>query len=214
MSEESKEEYLEAIYGLIEEGEEATPGEIAKKLRVKPSSVTEMLKRLDSEGFVVYTPYKSVKLTEKGYRKASSLKRKHRLLERFLHDVLNIKSSRVHDEACRMEHSLSDEVGESISRLLNNPSTCPDDEKKIPSAEAVTEAPSLLNLKEGEKAVVAYLAGGKGFNDRVRSIGIVEGKTIEVVVKEPFCGPIVLRLGETTISIGRGMASKIKVIPR
>jgi len=207
------EEYLEAIYSLIEEGRKTTPSEIAKRLKVKPSSATEMLKKLDLKGFVIAAPYKPVELTEKGYARASGIKRKHRLLERFLHDSLNISKKRVHEEACLLEHALSDEATESLSGFMHNPRTCPDDGKVIPTAEEVKKAAALSGMHEGQKATVAYLDGGLGFKEKVRSVGIREGKTVEVVTKEPFGGPLVVKIdNKTTISIGRGMASRIRVI--
>lgn len=211
---ENKEEYLEAIYGLIEDGKEPSPSAIAGRLRVKPSSVTEMLKKLDAEGFILSRPYQPVELTGEGYKRSSNIKRKHRLLERFLYDILKINKKKVHDEACRMEHALSDEAAESLSKLMKYPATCPDDGRTIPSAGAVEKARSLSDLRRREKAVVAYLDGGEEFKCRVRSVGIREGKTVEVLTKEPFGGPYVIKVGGTTISIGRAMASKIKVMAK
>jgi len=99
---ENREEYLEAVYGIIEGGNEVTPSEIGRRLGVKASSVTEMLKKLDSEGYIKWTPYGMIELTSKGFKAASNVKRKHRLLERFLYDLLKITKEKVHDEACRM----------------------------------------------------------------------------------------------------------------
>lgn len=210
----NREEYLEAVYGLIEEGSQATPSEIAKRLGVKPSSASEMLKKLDRDGFLVSRPYQPVELTEKGYVLSSGIKRKHRLIERFLHDILKINKKKVHDEACRLEHALSDEAAESLSKFLHHPRTCPDDGKNIPTAEEVKKAAVLSELSGGEKAVVAYLDGGTEFKGRIRSVGIREGKTIEVVTMEPFGGPFVVKVDDTTVSIGRGMASKVRVISK
>ena len=77
-----------------------------------------MIKKLQKRGYVEYLPYKGVTLTEEGYKIASNITRKHRLLERFLHDVLHIKKDRVHDQACEMEHSLSDDAERAMCQLL------------------------------------------------------------------------------------------------
>lgn len=209
---ENKEEYLEAIYSLLEEGKEATQTEIAKKLKIKTPSVTEMLKKLSAEGYITTQPYKPTTLTEKGYQTAAKIKRKHRLLERFLHDILQIKN-KIHDQACEMEHKISDEATESIEKLMNYPKTCPDN-KPIPSAEDAIKPKNLLDLKEGDTAVIAYLDGGEGFKEKIRSLGIREGKTLKIIAKEPFGGPIVVKTDNTQITIGRGMASKIKVLSK
>jgi len=205
---ENREEYLEAIYSLVEEGTTVSASNIAKMLDIKPSSANEMLRKLDSEGFVVWKPYRPIRLTEKGYKTASKIKRKHRLLERFLHDVLRIRKSRVHEEACRMEHALSDEAAEALDRLLDHPKECPDN-MRIPPAKEARLPENLLGMKKGASVVVLALVGGEAFKSRMRAIGIREGEKVKVIAKEPFGGPIVIKAGNTDITLGRGMASKI-----
>ncbi|MBP1707764.1 MAG: ideR, partial [Chloroflexi bacterium] len=106
----STEEYLEALYTLTQDRAAATTSDISKRLNIAPASVTEMLKKLADKGYVKYSPYQGVTLTPGGYEIAEKMTRKHRLLERFLHDTLNIGNNRVHQEACAMEHGLSDET--------------------------------------------------------------------------------------------------------
>ena len=110
MSGNSVEEYLEAIYSFNEKGQLAKNSELAKRLKVAPPSVTQMVQKLAEEGLVEYEPYRGALLTGKGTALAQKVVRKHRLLERFLHDFLGIGLDKVHDEACRMEHGLSDEA--------------------------------------------------------------------------------------------------------
>ncbi|MFZ2456127.1 MAG: metal-dependent transcriptional regulator [Candidatus Altiarchaeia archaeon] len=212
MQSENREEYLEAIYGLLEEGYEVSPTRIARKLGINPSSVSEMLKKLDAEGFVLWKPYGNVELTKKGFKKASGMKRKHRLLERFLYDVLKIEIGKVHEQACRMEHSLSDEAAEALSKFMNHPAKCPDDNKRIPKGTEPESLRTLTDLKQGETASIVFLEGGDEFKNRIRSVGVVEGKMAKVVAKEPFGGPLVIKVGSTQITLGRGMASKVRVV--
>ena len=106
----STEEYLEALYTLTQDGKTASTSEISKRLNIAPASVTEMLKKLADTGYVNYSPYQGVTLTRKGFEQAEKMTRKHRLLERFLHDILHIGNDKVHSEACAMEHGLSDET--------------------------------------------------------------------------------------------------------
>ena len=129
---EYREEYLEAIFELTEKDGSAKTSDIAKHMNVKPASVTEMLGKLSDDGFVEHKPYYGTTLTRKGRNHAKKIKRKHRLLERFLHDMLGIKKVRVHEEACRLEHGLSDESAKALDRVLGYPKTCPDDCKIIP----------------------------------------------------------------------------------
>ena len=105
----STEEYLEALYTLTQGGRTAGTTEISRHLDIAPASVTEMLRKLASRGYVDYSRYQGVTLTPTGFEMAEKMARKHRLLERFLHDMLHIGKARVHSEACAMEHGLSDE---------------------------------------------------------------------------------------------------------
>ena len=124
---ESIDEYLEAIYVLSREGQAVGTNEISRHLAIKPASTTEMLKKLAQKGYIEYSPYRGVTLTKAGFQYGRKMVRKHRLLERFLHDVLKIGNDRVHKYACEMEHSLSDDVERSICQTLKQPEICPDD---------------------------------------------------------------------------------------
>ncbi len=135
MQQKSTQDYLKAVYGLSKNGDLVGNTQIAKKLDVAPASVTEMLKKLSEEGYVKYSPYHGSTLTEKGLIEAQKVTRKHRLLEKFLTDVLHIGKDKVHTQACQMEHALSDEAEESLCRLLKHPDTCSDDGKTIPACD-------------------------------------------------------------------------------
>ena len=131
----STEEYLEALYNLTQGGKTATTSEIAKHLKVSPASVTDMLRKLADRGLLNYSPYQGVTLTGEGLKAAAKMTRKHRLLERFLHDILKIGNDSVHEEACKMEHGLSDKAERALCLTLKAPDKCPDDEKLIPACE-------------------------------------------------------------------------------
>lgn len=211
---EYKEEYLETIFDLTEKDGSAKTSDIAKQMNVKPASVTEMLGKLADEGFVEHKPYYGTTLTRKGRNHAKKIKRKHRLLERFLYDFLGIKKTRVHEQACRMEHTLSDEAADALDEMMDYPSKCPDDGKPIPP---LVETPlkegegRLVNVKPGEITHVLRFEGGRGLRANVRTMGVREGKKLKVVAKEPAGGPLVVKTGNTTVTMGRGMASRIIV---
>ena len=135
MSSKSLEDYLKAIYILSRNGKSTSTTEIAEHFKIAPASVTEMLQKLAKKGYVRYSPYRGANLTRKGFQVAEKVTRKHRLLERFLHDVLRIREDKVHSEACEMEHALSDEAEESLCRFLKHPDLCPDDSKIIPACD-------------------------------------------------------------------------------
>ena len=125
MASEQLEEYLESILDIEEKDGIAKTSAIAKCMRVAPASVTEALQTLADKGFVHYEPYRGAYLTEQGREMARKVKRRHRLLEVFLSDVLHINGENVHEEACKMEHTLSDETECALCKMLNAPARCP-----------------------------------------------------------------------------------------
>ena len=126
MPKEQIEEYIEAIFDIAGEKGTAKTTEVANKLKIAPASVTEVFRNMSRNGLVEYEPYKGVSLTASGVEAAIKIKRKHRLLEVFLAKILHIAPEKVHEEACKMEHSISDEVGDAICRQLDAPARCPD----------------------------------------------------------------------------------------
>ena len=121
------EEYLEVLYRNGNNGEQVSTTQLSKELDIAPGSVTQMLKKLENLGYISYTPYKGATLTDEGMKIAQKITRKHRILEKFLTDVLKIKDENVHEQACEMEHALSDEAERALCAMLNNPDVCPDD---------------------------------------------------------------------------------------
>lgn len=225
MSSESVEEYLEAIYAFNERGELAKNMELAKRLRVSPPSVTQMIKKLAEDGLVVYEPYKGTFLTGRGMAQAQKVVRKHRLLERFLHDFLGLRMNKIHDEACKLEHGLSDEAAAALCNALDSPETCPDDEKPIPpctldvedceQCAAVREEgglkllTELSNLKPGEEGTVAFIRGGKTASQRLLDMGLTQGTRVRVVNSAPFHGPLEVEVRGSTLALGRGLARHV-----
>jgi len=122
---ESVEDYLTAILRLETGGRAATTSVLAAHLAVAPPSVTEMVKRLDADGLLVHLPYRGAQLTDRGRRRAQAVLRRHRLVETFLVDVLGMPADRVHAEAHRLEHALSDEVIERLDAWLGRPARDP-----------------------------------------------------------------------------------------
>ena len=112
------ENYLKSLWQLGP-GNVATL-DLAKHLDVTPASATKMIKRLTEKGLVEHIPYKGASLTEEGESKALSVVRRHRLLEAFLSQTLELGSEQLHDEAERLEHAMSDELEEAISNYLGN----------------------------------------------------------------------------------------------
>ena len=129
---ENIEEYLEVLYRNGSNGEQVSTTQLSKDLGIAPGSVTQMLKKLEDLGYITYTPYKGATLTEEGMQIAQKITRKHRILEKFLLDILKVKEENIHDQACEMEHTLSDEAERAICTMLHHPDLCPD-ENVIPA---------------------------------------------------------------------------------
>ncbi len=121
----SMEDYLKALYALEELGQQGTTSALARRLGVRPASVTGMLKRMAQAGLVEYRPRAGARLTPQGRRLALQVIRKHRLLERFLHDILGFPWDQVHAEAERLEHAVSDEFIQRLAAWLGEPEQDP-----------------------------------------------------------------------------------------
>jgi len=119
------EEYLETIYNMSAEEEVVIGARLAEKFRVSAPTVTEMLKRLVRDGYIMMDQRRVVQLTEEGYQAAEAVLRRHRLTERFLVDMLGMQWHQVHEEACRLEHFISGAVEARVVASLNQPVTCP-----------------------------------------------------------------------------------------
>lgn len=121
----NKEDYLKCIYEISTLEEKITNKEIAARMHVSPPAVTEMLKKLSSEGFIAKESQKGYMLTELGLQQVSDLYRKHRLIEVFLIENLGYTPEEIHEEAEVLEHTVSDHFVEQLEKLLDYPLYCP-----------------------------------------------------------------------------------------
>lgn len=295
MASEGIEEYLEAIGKLEERGERVTTSSLARERGVAPPSVTQMLTRLSGLGLVNYQPRGDVALTEQGRSMARSVMRRHRLWERFLHDVLGIRWDRVHGEACKLEHATSPDIERQLAKMVGDSPTCPHG-NTIPNSDgaiSVSEVVPLMGLppdqparvaritdedpvllreidrarlrpgmliesviplpndgvsvrvKDGEKAIssaaakaidvvpvganglqhitqlselrpsetgqVVSLNAGKSLVSRCLALGFTPGASA-TMVRNSGKGPVIVRIRETNVALGRGEAQKIQVV--
>jgi DtxR family transcriptional regulator, Mn-dependent transcriptional regulator len=121
----AEEEYLQIMYWLREAGLPMTGANIARAMQVSAPTVHEMLGRLEGDGYVSRNPDKSLDFTETGMEQASTIVRRHRLIERFLTDVFDIPWDQVHEEAERLEHWMSPVVEERMLKAIGDAKTCP-----------------------------------------------------------------------------------------
>ncbi len=211
------EDYAKAIYSLTGWGPEtASTNDLAERLGVKPGSVSAMIKKLDEAGLVERVPYHGVRLTAQGTRVALGVLRRHRLLELFLAEVLEVPWERVHDEAEVLEHALSEDLTELISAKLGDPSFDPHGDpipdRDLSLVEAETE--NLAALESGARArfvrvsdsnpeMLAYLSDS----------GISVGDEFELVERQPFDGPVTIRIDGDEHVLGLRLAEAMRVVP-
>lgn len=229
----SVEDYLKTLQVLSRNGDSVTTTEISEHLEVAPASVTEMLKKLSKKGYVRYSPYQGASLTAKGSQLAEKTTRKHRLLERFLCDVLRIGKDKVHVQACEMEHSLSDEAEESLCRFLKHPDKCPDDDKIIPACNLPFSSceeciqmhnkgleevgirkqklVSIANLREGDQGKISFIRGEHRTLQRLLDMGLTPGTDINIIRHAPLGGPVEVGVRGSNVALGQDIASNVFV---
>lgn len=209
------EEYLEAVHELEEEGIQVIQARLAERLGHSAPSVSEMIRRLASEGYLVVTN-RAVTLTDRGRERAESVVRKHRLAERLLTDVIGLPWEKSHVEACRWEHVISDEVEERLVALLGNPTTCPHG-NPIPGAGFIDrDLVALGDLEPGDHLRLERVTEQVEIDSEslayLSTHGFVPGASAEVRSKAPD-GTLTLSLSDDggSIALGPALASQLFV---
>lgn len=123
----SSQDYLKSIYALTRDQDKVSTSELAKRLDIKPASVTDMLKKLakNDPPLINYVKYQGAALTPAGREMALSVVRRHRLIELFLHEKLGYTCDEVHAEAELLEHVISPEMEQRMAEILDHPTTDP-----------------------------------------------------------------------------------------
>jgi DtxR family Mn-dependent transcriptional regulator len=148
----AEEEYLQTLFWLQEAGLPMNGANVARAMQLSPPTVHEMIGRLVDDGYVERNPNKSLTFTESGREHASYIVRRHRMIERFLTDVLGIPWDEVHEEAERIEHAMSPVLEERMRAAIGDATTCPHGH---PIVEGIREQGSLLaDVEVGADVVV------------------------------------------------------------
>lgn len=121
----SQEDYLKAIWEIVQEGHTPISARLAEDLRVTPPAVTAALKRMTRDGFLHVARDGRIELTARGRDIAEQLVLRHRLAEKLLTEVIGLEWSRAHEEAERLEHGISSEVADLLLRRFGRESVCP-----------------------------------------------------------------------------------------
>lgn len=208
-------DYLKTIYLLLSRGQEASNSAIAQALGVAPASATNMVKRLAEAGLIEHVPYRGVQLTAAGQQVALEMVRHHRLIELFLHDVLEMPWDQVHVEAERLEHAISEEVEEAIARKLGYPTfdphgdPIPDRHGRLAAAGAGLP---LTALEPGCPARLTRVHAQDG--ERLRylgELGLYPGAQVTVSERAPFQGPLLVQVNGAPQMLAFDLASELSV---
>lgn len=212
---EATEDYVKAIHSLQDRhGGAVGTTELAARLGVTPGSASAMTRKLAERGLVDTERYRGVVLTDRGRQLALEVIRHHRLLELYLAEHLGVPWDRVHDEAERLEHHISEELEAAIAAKLGDPTVDPHGDP-IPTVDGVVveaETVALESLEPGQGGCFTRVSDAdpemlRYLSDR----GIAPGDHLEVVEKQPFGGPVACRFGDAVHHLGGGLAAAMRV---
>lgn len=213
----SEENYIKGIYHLSQGGKKAiSTNALAGRMETKPSSVTDMVKRLSDKGLVHYKKYQGVRLTEQGTRQALKVIRKHRLWETFLVQKLDFSWDEVHEVAEQLEHIESEKLIDRLDALLDFPEYDPHGDP-IPDKDGkfkIRDKKLLSNMPVPSQAVCVGVRDSSApflkFLDRNH---IALGREIKILEKEPYDHSMHVQIGGHTLRISNQIASNLYVKP-
>jgi DtxR family Mn-dependent transcriptional regulator len=208
-------EYAKAVYALeARAGEAVSTNDLAERLGVTSGSVSAMLRKLADLDLVEHVPYHGVRLTGRGREVALEVLRHHRLIELFLAQELGMAWDRVHAEAEVLEHVLSEELEGLIAARLGHPKLDPHGDP-IPSATFEIEEVTTNSLDELPVGAAGRFARVSDSDpEPLRSLarrGIALGDRMEVVERQPFGGPVLVRFGEVVHPLGGDLARAMRI---
>ena len=229
------EDYLETVFRLVSEHGFARVKEIATARDVKAGSVSPALKRLSEMGLVNYVRREYVTLTPEGEKEARRIYSRHRLLTRFFGNVLQMSPQAAEEEACAMEHSLSNQAMDRLVRFFEFLAACPngssdflerfhgcstvhDDVPKCPHPCTVKlettrdegdSTVSAYGLKPGEGGKVLQVNAQGSIRQRILDMGILPGAHIELLRVAPTGDPIWIELDGTQLALRRPEAEAV-----
>src|ERR687894_1622368 len=167
----AEEEYLQTLFWLLEAGLPMTGANVARAMQLSAPTVHEMIGRLERDGYITRASDKALQFTESGREHAEGVVRRHRLIERFLTDVLGIPWDDVHEEAERLEHAMSPKLEERMLAAVGDAKTCPhghplspgDRLEGVPLADVEPGAKVTVLRFENEAETLLHLFKNEGF---------------------------------------------------
>ncbi len=206
------EEYCECIFELREDDIDVIQARIAERLDISRPAVSEMVRRMESEGLVTIDD--GITLTAAGRRLAERTVRRHRLAERFLTDVLHLPWAEAHHEAGRWEHVISASVERALDDLLGNPTTCPHGNPIPGSGYEPPPSASLSTIAVGGEftvlRVTEELEFEPGLLEFLEQSEIQPGRSGTVVAASPD-GTLTVTIGDRHVGVGSFASERILV---
>ncbi len=208
----NREDYLISILRLTEGRGVTKTTELAEFMKVSPASVSEMVKVLAEEGYVSYEKYKGMSLTESGLTYARQIRKKHHVLERFLTDYLDVDHDTAHEEACRMEHALSDESAVKMCNMMGPrvDDDCQGCVKPCKAAsEGVVKVIPMAKMTSGSRGRISHVVSeDSAVVKKLVMMGFVPGKDLLIETAVPD-GPQIIKMGDSSVAVDPRLASCI-----
>jgi DtxR family Mn-dependent transcriptional regulator len=204
----AEDEYLETLYWLYEAGLPMTGANVARAMQLAAPSVHEMIGRLQRDGYITRASDKSIEFTETGERHAAEIVSRHRMIERFLTDVLGIPWDEVHAEAERLEHAMSPVLEERMRAAIGEARTCPHGHP-IFAGSRIPGVP-LADVAVGAKIVVLRFENeAEDLLHYLREVGLEPGLEARLAESDPE--QIVLEALDRRCVITRSVAETVSV---
>jgi DtxR family transcriptional regulator, Mn-dependent transcriptional regulator len=210
----STEDYIKAIFKLEERDPFVSTSNLAKAVGVSPAAATKAVRQLSRRDLATHEPYRGVALTAGGKKVALEIIRHHRLLETFLHDILGYSWDEVDEEAERLEHHISEKFEAAIDKLLGYPSFDPhgDPIPDIDGGVAPRRGRSLADAEAADRVVIVRVRDRSPEALKYLSqLGLHVGVAMDVIEKQPFNGPLMLRVASEDRVVSRELADHVFV---
>ena len=205
----AEEEYLQTLFWLFEAGLPMTGANVARAMQLSAPTVHEMIGRLERDGYITRATDKAISFTDSGRTHAEGIVRRHRLIERFLTDVLGIPWDEVHEEAERLEHAMSPVLEERMLAAIGDAKTCPHGHPITPGARI--EGVPLADVAQGAKVTVLRFENeAEDLLHELRAAGLEPG--MEGTLAESGEEVVVEAAGGRRVSVTHSVAETVSVL--
>lgn len=212
----ASENLLKAILELGENGEDVIAARLAEFLRISSAAVSMALKRLERKGHIKVSRRKAISLTRQGFRTASVLVRRHRLVERLLTDMLRMPWEQVHEEAEKLEHAISPDLEKRLMEIFGSNGTCPHGSPFTPSLPLHPRV-NCFRLRDASENDCLRVVGinelhekEKDFVNSLAVLRLVPGSTL-TLLRKTFDGVLELKVGNRKALFSNQTGSRIWV---